>query len=504
MKNLKANLGALTDKKALILIMLLITSALTSILVLPKMAHADNPTKVGVISEVSQIGPGDAIGQKFKVAVIIENLTNFYAFGIKMYINTTYFEYVNHTTTVPWNGTYQTPRSPSPYGGLLYSGTSGAPLQVKDEYDPSTSILEIAYSSKSPAPSFNGSGTVCIIGLNVKYQHIGGSYINVTAIKFTEIKLATKAVPPTPILFDKQDFKIKVYGLPQPAGPTVEVEQYNYKGSNLPHTLNLDVSILNLDEYWDLTGFDIKLSFDPKTIQVKSVTLGDFASYYNLTWELKLEFDNETGSVWVAYMFNPSKGRTIPEGDGTLAVLEIIADCTSKIEVVQSKLAAWPHPERSEAPWSNQPYSIAIPHEATDGEVRIIGIKSYSVYTGLVVKTESDYCIGLVEFDEDIGMLVFEIYVSPGEESYVNITIPLALMYPSNTYRVFLNGKSATFTVNEVGNNAYVYITYDDTATDLQVISQNVIPEFPMPLILLGFFVAATLLAIKLKAKRKN
>lgn len=498
---MKANLKLLTEKKDLILIMLLSISVIAGIFVLPKMVHAADSAMVRAISDVSQIGPEDAVGQEFDVAIVIENITDpqLYGLEVKMYINTTYFEYVDHLTTIPWN-TSQTPISPSPYGGILYSPYT----PVKDEYDPITSILIVAYSSQNPAHAFTGNGTVCIITLRVKYQHLGSNYVDVTAIQFTSIKLAGFGIPPPPITYEKEDFIVKVYGKPQPSGPTVSVEEYSYMGAGLPHTVNLDVSILDLDEYWDLAGFDIKLSFDPKTIQITGISLGDFAEYYNMTWELKSEFDNDTGSVWVAYAFDPSKTRTTPEGDGTLVVLEIEANCTSKVKVVQSKLASWPHPERSEAPWSNQPYSIPTPHNATDGEVRIIGIKSHEVYTGLFVITESDYCIRLVEFDKNIGILVFKIYVSPGEESYANITIPLALMYPSNLYRVFLNGQSATFTVDEEGALAYVYITYDDTATDLMIISQGVVPEFPMPLILLGFFAAATLLAVKLKGKRKN
>ncbi len=486
MKSVKVNLGFSSTKRALALMILLIISMLAGISVLFTTVHAAGTAKVRAISEVSQIGPGNSVGQKFKVAVVIENITNLYGFGIKMYINTTYFEYVNHTTTVPWNGTYQTPKSPSPYGGILYSPYT----PVTDTYTPSTSILNIAYSSMAPAYSFNGSGTVCIIRLNVKYQHYGSGYINVTAIKFTEIKLAAMTMPVTPISYTKQDFIMKVYGMPQPVGPTIDIEEYTYEGSDLPHEHGLNVSILDLDEYWDLNGFDLKLSFDPKTIQVKNVTLGNLAKYYNLTWQLQSHIDNDTGLVWVNYTFDPTKGRTAPEGNGTLVVLEILANCSSKIKVTESKLAG--------------ETEIAIPHNVTDGKITIIGIKSYTVIDALSVKTESDYCIGLVEFDENIGILRFKIYVSPGEESYVNITIPKSLMYPPDLYKVFINGESVNVTLSEEGNNAYVYVTYDDTAVNLMLISQQVVPEFPIPLMLLLAFLATTLLAAKLKIKRKN
>jgi hypothetical protein len=485
-------------RASVLIVLLLIVSVLAGISLMPKTVHAADTAMVRAISEIDQVGPGNAIGQEFDTAVIIENITNLYGEGVKMYINTTYFDYVSHVTMVPWNDS-QTPISPSPYAGILYSPYS----PVKDSYSPSTSILEIAYSSMAPAPSFNGTGTLCIIKLRVKYQQFGTGYVNVTAIAFTEIKFAGKGLPPPPIPYEQEDFVLKVYSRPQPSGPTVEVEDFTYKGSNLPHELNLNVSILGLDEYWDLAGFDIKLSFDPKTIQVEDATLGDFAQYYNLTWKLQSLINNDTGSVWVAYMFDPTKVRTIPEGDGTLVVLQILANCSSKVKITESKLAALPHSERSEDPWLNQPYSIAIPHNETDGKAGIIGIKSYTVIDALSVTTESDYCIGLKEFDGNIGILVFEVYVSPGEEGYANITIPVSLMFPPSLYRVFINGESVDFTLTEADNNAYVYVAYDDTAVNLMIVSRSVVPEFPIPLMLLLAFLATTLLAAKLRVKRK-
>jgi len=505
-KNLKADLRLLPTKKALTLMMFAI-STITAFMFLPKTVHADSTAIVRGISDISQIGPGDAIGQEFNVAMVIENITTpaLYGFGIKMYVDTTYFEYVSHTTTVPWNGTYETPIPPSPYGGILYSPY----MPVKDEYDPATSILEVAYSSQAPAPAFTGNGTVCIVTLRVKYQHFGvDDYVDVTAIEFKEIKLAGYSLPPPPppIPYNSEDFTITVYGRPQPPGPKVEVEHYTHKGSDLPHELDLNVSILNLDKYWDLTGFDLKISFDPNTVQVESVTLGDFAEYYNMTYHIQTpqEINNETGLVWVAYMFDPTKVRTIPEGNGTLITLRIIANCSSPIEIVESKLASFPHPERSEEPWNNQPYSIAIPHDVTDGKAEIIGIKSFEVHDGISVITESNYCVTFKEFDTSVRMLLFEVYVSPEEEGYVNITIPLVLMYSPDTYRVFINGRETEISVTQDDTNAYVYVTYDDSAVSIMLLSHDVIPEFPTSIMLLTIFSIATFLTAALKFKRKN
>ncbi|MEM2702978.1 MAG: hypothetical protein QXR45_07435 [Candidatus Bathyarchaeia archaeon] len=160
---------------------------------------------VRIISEVDELGPENVTNKEFKVAVVVENVENLYGLSVKVYINTTYFQYVSHTTTIPWNDT-QTPIPPSPYGGILYTPVT----LTKDEYDPSANLLIIAYSSRAPAKPFFGNGTVCILRLKVIYHPVGEGFFNVTAAGFSEIKLAGYGVPPPPIPFTSQDLTMKM------------------------------------------------------------------------------------------------------------------------------------------------------------------------------------------------------------------------------------------------------------------------------------------------------
>jgi hypothetical protein len=102
----------------------------------------------------------DATGQQFTVAIKIVDVTNLYGFDIKFRWNTTFLDYVNDTVHVPRNATYP--------DGVLYSPIMFSSVQV----NATTGTYWIAYSSKWPAPSFNGSGTVFNMTLRIKQQPV--------------------------------------------------------------------------------------------------------------------------------------------------------------------------------------------------------------------------------------------------------------------------------------------------------------------------------------------
>jgi parallel beta-helix repeat protein len=156
------------------------------------------------LSDRSQIGPGHIIGQEFKIAVVIENAFYLYAFDIKIYINATYFAYVSHQTTVPWNAS-QTPVPPSPYAGILYAPFTA----VIDRWEADSSVLRLAYSSNSPAYPFDGNGTVCIVTLRLIKQPLDCGYVNVTAIEFLQIRLANFGFWSPPFIYE--NFMVRVY-----------------------------------------------------------------------------------------------------------------------------------------------------------------------------------------------------------------------------------------------------------------------------------------------------
>jgi len=466
----------MTRKKALLLLsLLLLPLALTvfSMGIKPSIANGGS-ARVRFIPERSELGPQNEIGNEIKVAVVIENVTDLYGLSVKVYINDTYFDYVSHATTIPVED-YPDPVDPSPYPGILHADVVAA----KDEYNATTHILEIGYSSKAPAPTFSGNGTVCTITLRVINHPIGSGSIDVVAIKFIEIKLAGYGAPPPPISYTSEDLVLTMNLRAQPPGPTLKIDEYNYKGAT-PHRAAINVSILNLDEYWDLTGFDLKISFNPVTVQVENVTLGEFSIRFNLTYQVHREIDNENGTIWVAYALEPSalSDRTIPYGNGTLLTIEINANFSSPIKFVETKLAAMPHPERSEEPWNNQPYAIAIPHTTVDGKADIISVKSYPIVDDLSVTVESNYYIDLVYSSTTHATIIFKVYVSPNETANTTVYVPLALMFPEDTFAVLVNGLPVDANISYNGTHAIINVEYTDEAISLGIESENIVPEY--------------------------
>jgi hypothetical protein len=353
-------------------------------------------TQVRIIPSPKALGTGhvNVIGTTFEVAVVIEDVTNLYGFGIKIYINNTYFQYMSHVTTVPWN-TSTVPVPPSPYAGILYSPFA----PVKDTYDSLTSILEVAYSSQSPAHAFDGDGTVCVITLKViaqpfDYEIAPDDYLTVL-IHFAEIKLAGYGIPPPPIDNDAHDCEVQLWYRPfeYPALPTLKVLS-NIGGVNIVGKGVCNNFIVNgwleTDIFWDIAGFDMYLNFDPTLIEAVDVKIDpddDFGDFWSLGTHVFINTtDNMAGFVHIAFV---GLGVHTPIV-GTLKLFTItfheiyeatiptdIKSCFIKMENPAPRPVIWisgteyecpvdaagfPRPDRPMSPWNSTPYSVPIPH----------------------------------------------------------------------------------------------------------------------------------------------
>jgi hypothetical protein len=92
-----------------------------------------------------------AVGNSFTISLKIFNVTGLYGFDIKLRWNPSILNYTSRQLRVPVE-TYA--------DGVLHTGDSGDPLKVKDSVNATAGTYQIAYATMSPAPSFNGSGTV--------------------------------------------------------------------------------------------------------------------------------------------------------------------------------------------------------------------------------------------------------------------------------------------------------------------------------------------------------
>jgi hypothetical protein len=130
----------------------------------------------------------NAVGEEFTVAINIIDVVNLYGFDIRFRWNTTFFEYVSHSIRVP--------RDTYPDGVLWKRQDSPQILEVKNEVNTTAGTYWIAYSSVTPAPSFNGSGTVFAITLRVIHHPQDPEPTAETALQLYSTQLVDRSATP--------------------------------------------------------------------------------------------------------------------------------------------------------------------------------------------------------------------------------------------------------------------------------------------------------------------
>jgi hypothetical protein len=462
--------------------------------------NASSETYLKIVSDVTELGPENVEGQNFTVRCIIENVTNLYGVDIQIGWTTEYIRYVNHTKMIPVE---------THPGGILYSST----VPVKDDVDENASMpgaapgtmYWVAEASMAPAASFNGTGTAFEMTFQVKKQPIffdSHIYINITSSTLSDKS-------GSPIDHTQVNLHILLHGRPQPAGPTINISSINYKGS-VPYTFDVNVSILNLDPYWDLGGFDIKVSYDPQVLEATSIIAdpdGWFANFWSNTLIIKNETNNDIGRAWAAVLGLPYENgtHTEPYGNATLCTISFKAYASGPIEKLSDaySLAAYPHPERPEPPFNNAEWSVPIPFNVTQGFANVIGVMEHTPLTGYIVTTESNSSVSPIFFKLGIPTLIFNVTGVEGYTGYCNITIPKSFMWSTveDGWIVLVDGQMVTPTITEDAENTYVYFTYSHSTHNISIITTSVVPEFNFAMMLTTLLTAAIALGLIKKKK---
>ena len=492
-----------------LLLTLILTISILGVLAQATLNSQDGTTVVKVVPESVELGPGDVVGEEFTVAVVVEDVSNLYGFDIQFSWNTTYLEYVNHTATIPVED-YPDVIDPSPYAGILHS--PGMLIKnVVDEAGVSGAVAGtmywLSFSSMAPAEAFEGDGTAFVMTFKVKSQPFAMD-VNLT-LHFVSTDIA--ASNGTPIEHTTEDGFVLLRGTPPPSFPTVTVLPTLYKHSEQsPSLFDVNVTILDLHQYWDIGGFNILLSFDPLYIEGVNLTI-DPAGWWDSFWpegtfELKKEIDNTAGIVWVAFVGLPALEGDHTPSSGTGCLFTVTFNGTtlgggggSGLSLT-TDLAGFPHPERSESPWKNNVGSVPIPHNVTHGFYQYIETKVHTITWEqhiFNVDTESNSSISTVNFDQTHRLVEFNLTGRPaGYTGYCNITIPKELLYDSpENWLVYVDGQLVTSTVTEDENNAYLYFTYTLSTHYVQIMGTEVIPEFAQ-LLALVMLLAATIAVV--------
>jgi hypothetical protein len=495
----------------------LIAVALLFMTAIPLKSASAAETKLRVIPSVTSLGPDNVVGQRFKAAIVIENVTDFYGFDVQVNWDTAYIHYIGHNVTVP-PGSYPAPNLPSPYGRALNPPV----LEVKNIVDENAGIPDadpatmawFAFASMLPAVAQDGNATIAVFEFEVTYQPISVD-ANI-AIRFVTSDIASSLG--TPIANDPIDLEIPLYGMAQPAGPTLNIEPaaYNYEGST-PHQFDVNISLYDLDAYWDLGGFDIQLSYDTRYADALSITEGPFLEDFNFTWVIKSEIDDTAGIVWLAYMQYPAETHEIASGDGLLFTITFEANTCTPLTIIRTLstgLAGYPHPERPEDPYNNSEGAIVIPYNSPDGLVNIVAVNDHTVTVGsadYTVSTRSNSSVMLVESSAPAPLLTFTVAGPEQFMGFCNVTIPKSLMWTDitpeeNGWVVQIDGQTVTPQITSDDTNTYIYFTYSHNMHNVSIITTSIVPEIgglqSLTLILMALAMAAFLTSRYTKKKR--
>jgi hypothetical protein len=153
-----------------------------------------------------------------------------------------------------------------------------------------------------------------------------------------------------------------------PEHAMLKVEPSQAKGLR---EFKVNVTINELDAYWDMAGFDITLHYNTTMLDVINVELGPFALNYNLTFQIIKEVNDEEGYIHMAYIWDIAhllpEGRPTPSGSGVLFTItfKVIAEGEDQITFANVVLAAFPNVTK----WCTES-SIPIEHITEDGTVR--------------------------------------------------------------------------------------------------------------------------------------
>jgi hypothetical protein len=368
-----------------LLIALLITGALA--IFTPK-AKANGTTVTRIIPSPQTFGPGDCIGTHFTVNFEIFNVTDLYGFDIQIGWNTTWIRYVTHTKMIPVN---------THPGGILYQPTSPVTDQVDETAsmpgsEPGT-MYWLSEASKAPAASFNGTGYAFTMEFIIIAQPMEPEPDVTTYIIITGCTLACRGPPVAPIDHTEEPCEIIIHAKPfvYPAEPLLKVVPETVSGVKMCNNFTSYIylaawdetshSIVNLDGFWDVAGFDIIYNFDPTLIEAVNVTVdpdGWFAAFWpNHIYIVKEDINNTAGTVWIAFLGLPGAGgvHTAPYGQHNIVSVKFHSiydsetfpppSCVLGLDPVT--VAGFPHPERDMLPWNGSSTAVPLDHFIQNG-----------------------------------------------------------------------------------------------------------------------------------------
>jgi len=343
-------------------------------------------TDHGTTNTSKSFGPGVPLGTHFTVDGYVDaDNSKLYGVDLQITWDLAWISYVSHTKTMPIDGA---PPYPT---GILYKNT----INTRDVVDETASqpgsapgtMYWLAEASMAPASNFNGTGTAFTMEFIITHRPASGEPDAVFQIGICASTLADAAGSPithTPV---NMTITIEAPEYAYPPNPLLKVEYADYYGV-LNNNFNVNILLMgvghvDLDPFWDVAGFDFKLTYNATLIAPQTVTVdpnGWFAAFWpNGIFIVKNETDDLTGLAWIVFLGLPGDNgtHTPPAGQGTIArvVFKAVYEQTPPpfigptcpLNIVDSTIASFPHPERPYSPWSGQSTSVPLDHSVENG-----------------------------------------------------------------------------------------------------------------------------------------
>lgn len=301
--------------------------SLLVIALLATMPNASRPvsassTMLRFVSDVNQLGPGNVIGQTFKVAAVVENVANLYGLNVMVKWNIDYFRLLSYLVTIPVEK-YPTRIPPSPYPGILHGDMMSPPPAVAVN----ETTASIGYMSIVPTP-FSGDGTIAVFTFKVVDQPLFPQNASFN-ISFFTTELADDMGMPIPL--ETADLQIPLYG----------IVPFNIKVTNVvPYTrvfpynahLLINVTVTNEGDYAETFNLTLYANDSGGTATV--IMTADSAA--NITCEV---WGFIPGTYILRAYVQPAKGETNENDntfeDGTIRAIVIgDVDGDGKVDIL--------------------------------------------------------------------------------------------------------------------------------------------------------------------------
>ncbi len=421
-------------KKNKIIVILIVSIMLSSLGIFINPTAGQSSTTVKVDPALTEYY-AKATGQEFTVAVKIENVTNLYGFDIKFSWNTTFLDYVSRSVHVPRN-TY--------LDGVLWNPV----IQLADNVNTTAGTYWIAYSSISPAPTFNGTGTVFTMTFMVKYHPVQPEPDANITLKLNSTDLAGQGG--THITHTSEDGTVILHALP-PVATVVYVQPTVFRksqGASFP----VNVSV---QDVVDLYAFDISLNYNTTLLNASSITEGPFLKSIGSTIAIVSEVNNTAGLVRLSLALLGAPHGV--NGTGTLFTIQFKSSTT----------ALGPSPLNLTSTDLSNYNATAIDHAIIDGQVTILLVETltHTIVVGGVsynFVTTSSSSITNFAYNDTQKLVSFDATGPSDILGFTNITMPKALLAlpSSDTFIVLIDGNAIYSTRTANTTNYILHFTY--------------------------------------------